>query len=299
MSILDIQHLKKSFSRAMVLDDLSFTLHSHEIYGFLGVNGSGKTTTMKCILGLYPVDGGQILVNGEPVCFGETKTNRWVGYLPDVPEFYGFLSAYEYLELCSRISSYSINDQKSRILSLLDQVGLRAGEKHIKTFSRGMKQRLGIAQALIHNPKLLICDEPTSALDPVGRKEILNVLHAVKAETAILFSTHILSDANALCDRIGVLNNGSLAYQGTIDDLKKRKRASGFQIDFADKKQCFQFHSCFHSGTIINERSVVVDEGNSKSMQQAMIILLDQDIIPLRIEQCEPTLESMFMEVIA
>ncbi len=220
MDILTLSDVSKAFGSKKIIDNLSFSVGEHNIFGFIGQNGAGKTTTMKMILGLLKIDSGEITVNGESVKFGNAKTNREIGYLPDVPEFYGFMTPKEYLTFCGKIAGIEKKYCDKRIEELIKLVGLNGVNKRISGFSRGMKQRLGIAQALLGNPKLLICDEPTSALDPLGRKEILDILSDVKKHTAILLSTHILSDVERICDKIAFLYNGKLALSGTIDEVK-------------------------------------------------------------------------------
>lgn len=214
MNILEVSHVSKRFGSRQIIEDLTFHVRENTIYGFIGQNGAGKTTTMKMILGLYPMDSGTIQVNGENVTYGQTNTNRYIGYLPDVPEFYGYMTPSEYLNLCGDITGLPKDQIKKRTSELLEIVGLDKANKRIHGFSRGMKQRLGIAQALLNQPKLLICDEPTSALDPMGRKEIIDILQLVKNQTTVIFSTHILSDVERICDEIGLLHNGKLALSG-------------------------------------------------------------------------------------
>lgn len=168
MNILEIRHVSRRFGEHEVLKDLSFSVPEHRIFGFIGKNGAGKTTTMKLITGLLSADKGEILVNGKAVRAGENETNQYIGYLPDVPEFYDFMTPAEYLMLCARITGMKGQESRKRICELLKLVGLEDGKRRIHGFSRGMKQRLGIAQALLNRPLLLICDEPTSALDPIG-----------------------------------------------------------------------------------------------------------------------------------
>ena len=218
MSILKIDDLHKSFRDNKVIGGLDLVVEENTIYGFIGNNGSGKTTTMKMVLGLLKQDSGEIYVNGERVAFGNTATNRHIGFLPDVPEFYAYMNAEEYLKLCAEITGLAKSGRKARIDHLLELVGLQGVDKRIKAYSRGMKQRLGIAQALINRPKLLICDEPTSALDPKGRKEILSILQQIKGETTVVFSTHILSDVERICDRAGILYGGKLVREIDLRD---------------------------------------------------------------------------------
>jgi ABC-2 type transport system ATP-binding protein len=217
-----------------VLDDVSFEVSKGSIFGFIGANGAGKTTTMKLILGLLAPDGGDIYVCGEKVRFGSSETNRHIGYLPDVPEYYNYLRPREYLKLCGEITGMPAKFIKSRSDELLQLVGLTTNKK-IGGFSQGMKQRLGVAQALLNEPKLLICDEPTSALDPVGRKDILDILCEIKGETTVVFSTHILSDVERICDSVAVLGKGKIVLNGSLSELKALHSDSDATINFASK----------------------------------------------------------------
>lgn len=244
MDILKISHVTKSFGSSRVIKDLSFSVPEHSVFGFIGQNGAGKTTTMKMILGLLKADGGEIFVNGEKVTFGQNRANQYIGYLPDVPEFYGFMTPNEYLTLCGRITGMNREEISRKSAELLELVGLENANKRIHSFSRGMKQRLGIAQALLNGPKLLICDEPTSALDPIGRKEILDILSSVKEHTTVLFSTHILSDVERICDRIAFLHDGSIALQGTIEEVRKIRRGSRIEIEFSKAEEAEKFAEC-------------------------------------------------------
>ncbi|MCL2083687.1 MAG: ABC transporter ATP-binding protein, partial [Oscillospiraceae bacterium] len=166
MDILRIENVYKSFGAARVIDGISLNVPEGSVFGFIGAHGAGKTTTMKMALGLLKPDGGHIYVLDEKVRFGMTPTNRHVGYLPDVPAFYGYMRPVEYLRFCGEAAGLPASEIKSRADGLLELVGLGGADKKISGFSRGMKQRLGVAQALINRPRLLICDEPTSALDP-------------------------------------------------------------------------------------------------------------------------------------
>jgi len=206
MSMLNITQLSKSFGTNKVIDGVEFSVPEGSIFGFIGPNGAGKTTTMKMALGLLEIDSGEIVICGEKAEFG--KTAKEVGYLPDVPEFYNYMKPIEYLTLCGEISGMSKAEIKNRGGELLELVGLSKVNRKVGGFSRGMKQRLGMAQALLNKPKLLICDEPTSALDPVGRKEILDILGEIRGETTVVFSTHILSDVERICDRAVFLHGG-------------------------------------------------------------------------------------------
>lgn len=304
MDILRIDHLFKSFGDNKVIDDLSFSVPEGSIFGFIGPNGAGKTTTMKMVLGLLRADSGQITVCDEPVTFGQTKTNRFIGYLPDVPEFYNYMKPKEYLALCGQITGLEAAAIKSRSGELLSMVGLEKANKRIGTFSRGMKQRLGIAQALLNGPRLLICDEPTSALDPIGRKEILEILQQVKGKTTVIFSTHILSDVERICDRISVLYKGRLAMSGTLTELKAQHKRDSLLIEFAsaaDKQRFVDIPKI--KPLLVNADQtylgITLHSGDVQGAEAATLDALSQGgILPIKIEVLEPTIESLFMEVV-
>ncbi len=304
MEILTLKGVSKQFGELEVIKNLDFTVKEHSVFGFIGRNGAGKTTTMKMILGFLAPTKGEILVCNEKVSYGNTKTNRVIGYLPDVPEFYGYMKPGEYLNLCGELTGLSkaqINRKKEELLSL---VGLEGVNRRIKGFSRGMKQRLGIAQALLNEPRLLICDEPTSALDPVGRKEILDILHVAKQHTTIVFSTHILSDVERICDSIGVLNQGSLVLEGSVSDIKSTGRGDIIQIEPAGMEYLERMNQKlrmlpFVTETVVKENKIEVHMGNAISSGKEILGLLVREEIPvIRYEILEPTLENIFLEVV-
>lgn len=304
MDILTIEHLSKSFGTNKVIDDLSFSVPEHAVFGFIGQNGAGKTTTMKMILGLLKPNGGRINVYDQTVTYGQTKTNRQIGYLPDVPEFYHYMKPLEYLNLCGKITGLSNEKIKEKSQELIVLVGLEKANKRIGGFSRGMKQRLGIAQALLNEPKLLICDEPTSALDPMGRKEILDILSRVKGKTTVLFSTHILSDVERICDHIAVLHNGKLALSGTLAHIKKQHKRDGLLIEFSSQAEKEQFTAAPEIlPHLVDAKqtatSLMIHTGSLDRAEAAVIATLSEKrLLPVKLEVLEPTLESLFMEVV-
>ena len=304
MNILEINGLYKSFGSNAVINDLNLVVPEHSIFGFMGQNGAGKTTTMKMILGLLRPNSGNIYVCGEKVSYGETKTNRNIGYLPDVPEFYGYMKPMEYLKLCGEITGLSKNQIKERSGKLLSLVGISNVNRRIGEFSRGMKQRLGIAQALLNEPKLLICDEPTSALDPIGRKEILDILLSVKGKATVIFSTHILSDVERICDHVAILNKGKIALSGTFSEIKEQYRRDSFIIDFISEKDAVCFYECEELKVLKVQlkrdgSEIIAKVSNIKNGGQFFIDLLSKkQITPVKFEMMEPTLESLFMEVV-
>ena len=291
MDILSIKGLKD------VLRGVDLTVGENRIFGFVGRNGAGKTTTMKAVLGLLRPDDGEIEVVGEKVRFGETPTNRYIGYLPDVPEFYPFMTAREYLKLLGESLEMTKEEIAERSEKLLTLVGLSEENGKIKGYSRGMKQRLGIAQALIGKPKLIICDEPTSALDPVGRREILDVLLAASKESTILFSTHILSDVESICTDVAFLEGGRIVMQGTIQELRAEKPSDEFIIQLdsvSDKERAI---AAFPELEARDGDSVAI-KSEQAHIAEIMLELTKMGVSVRKIERIEPTLESLFMEVV-
>lgn len=299
MDILTFSHVSKSFGRNKVIDDLSFSVPEHSVFGFIGQNGAGKTTAMKMILGLLKPDGGEIFVHGEPVRFGQNHTNKYIGYLSDVPEFYDYMTPKEYLTLCGQITGMRKDIILQQSDRLLDLVGLGHSGKRIRGFSRGMKQRLGIAQALLNSPKLLICDEPTSALDPLGRKEFLDILSSAKENTTVFFSTHILSDVERICDKITFLHNKTAMLSGSLKEIKNLRKGNGLELEFYKPEDAGLFLSQYPGGIRVSGLKVRFDRKTEQDMITIMQVLVRHDIAIQRIEMLEPALEDLFMEVVA
>lgn len=296
MDVLSIQNLKKNFGSKEVLCGLDLSVPEHSIFGFVGKNGAGKTTAMKAVLGLLKPDSGEIHVMGERVRFGQTRTNRHIGYLPDVPEFYSYMTPQEYLTLCGEVCGMGRADIAARRNDLLELVGLGQESRRIKGFSRGMKQRLGIAQALLNRPKLLICDEPTSALDPAGRKEILDTLLAAREQTTVLFSTHILSDVERICNEVAFLHGGKIAMQGTMAELRSKRPCDGFLVETEQEEAVGMIRKAFnelqHTG-----QNTLTFHGSEDRFFSILQYVVENKISIQRVERMEPTLESLFLEV--
>ena len=297
MEMLSLKSVSKSFGSRNIIREVSFSVKENSIFGFVGENGAGKTTTMRMILGLLKADAGEILVNGEKVTFGQNKTNRFIGYLPDVPEFYDFMTPLEYLYLCGKVTGMEKSQCQAKSEELLALVGLSGENKRIHGFSRGMKQRLGIAQALLHSPKLLICDEPTSALDPAGRKEILEILQEVKRHTTVLFSTHILSDVERICDEVAFLHQGCVAFSGTMEEVRGRSGQTGFEVEFLTPEDLLVFARAFPGGIRQDSRLLSYDKKYGENMKDMLRFLADKELSVSRLERKERSLEDLFMEV--
>lgn len=294
MDMLHISGLRKRFGEKEVLRGLDLAVPEKSIFGFVGRNGAGKTTTMKLVLGLMKPDAGEITVAGEPVRFGQTPTNRHIGYLPDVPEFYPFMTAPEYLRFCGEISGLPRAETERRARELLEMVGLGQEKHRIRGFSRGMKQRLGIAQALLNRPRLLICDEPTSALDPVGRKEILDILLAVREQTTVLFSTHILADVERICTDVAFLEDGVLALQGKLAEVKNRFRTDAYLLEPETPADMAALQTAFPQLAATDAGQLILP---AEAASDALRFIADHGIRLTKLEKQEPSLERLFMEV--
>ncbi|MDO4544645.1 MAG: ABC transporter ATP-binding protein [Bacillota bacterium] len=314
MKLLKIDNLQKSFGSNKVLNGLSFDVEEGDLLGFIGQNGAGKTTTMKIILGLLAQDGGTVRFNGQQVRYGNTATNKNIGYLPDVPAFYDYMRPLEYLRLCGEISHMEKAHLPSRCAELLELVGLSDAKGKISGFSRGMKQRLGIAQALLSRPKLLLCDEPTSALDPAGRKEVLDILAQITGNTTVLFSTHVLSDVERICNKAVLLHQGKTAFCGRLQDVKGRRRHDTILIRFEDSASAAELvrllKGLYAKGTdllscdpashaTLADSTVRIRTPNMARAEANLFKLMaSRSLLPAKVEIEEPTLESVFLEVI-
>ena len=220
-------HLKKKSS----LESLTMQVEDGEVFGFLGPNGAGKSTTIKLLMGIIFPTAGSAQILGKPV--SDITMHRDIGYLPEQPYFYDYLTAAEVLDYFARFHGFGAAERKERVQKMLKKVGLEtAGKIQLRKYSKGMLQRVGLAQAILHDPKLVILDEPMSGLDPVGRREVRDIIMELKnAGKTILFSTHILSDAETLCDRVGVIAGGKLRGVGSPGSIVGMK-TTGMEIIF-------------------------------------------------------------------
>ena len=230
MNSVETKNLTKKYSTTLAVDNVNIQVPEGCCCGFLGKNGAGKTTTIKMLVGLIRPTSGTIRMDGKDQHFGQ-QNSAVFGYLPDVPNFYGYMTGEEFLQLCARICKIPSGEAKQRIKELLNLVGLGKTRTSISGYSRGMKQRLGIAQAMINRPKVIFMDEPMSALDPMGRKDVAEIIQSLKG-TTVIFSTHILADVENVCDYILIIENGKMVAQETMDGLRRRHSDNTAKIRF-------------------------------------------------------------------
>ena len=221
MNVVETRDLTKQYGTVRALDGVSLTVPEGSVFGFLGPNGAGKTTMLRILLGLAPPTAGSASIFNRDTSTERDAIHARVGFLPDVPGFYPWMTGAEFMRFAGSLFAIPEPQLSQRTDALLDMAGLAGNRNPVGGYSRGMKQRLGIAQALIHDPDLLILDEPTSALDPLGRADVLQMIASLRGRTTVLFSSHLLGDVERVCDQVAVLDRGRLVVQGTVDELRR------------------------------------------------------------------------------
>lgn len=300
MNAFELKDLKKSFDNTLIIKGLNLQIKQGEVYGFIGKNGAGKTTTINLLLSLVHKDSGDIIVDNEVVSFTDQDYKKKIGYVPDVPVFPTYMNASDYLKYTLDIYGFKGN-VREKVEEVLNFVSLENTKKKISSYSRGMKQRLAIAQALIHDPDILIMDEPTSALDPVGRNDVMNIIMKLKGSKTIFYSTHILDDVEKVCDRIGILHNGELILEDNIVNLQDRFYSRVNYIETTSKPEDLL-------ETIKKTKMVKAFQANNKGVNVKLkdefrsndllrkLSDMDEEIVEYR--QVKPTLEDIFIKEI-
>ena len=228
---IEAQALRKRFGKTTALESVTFEVPRGSVFGFLGPNGAGKTTTIRILTGLARPTSGSARVLGHDLGALGHQARREIGFLPDVPAFYQWMTAADFLHLAGRLFGLAGRELGERVDTLLDLAGLSGVTTRIGGFSRGMKQRLGVAQALVNAPSLLLLDEPTSALDPIGRREVLDMIASLRERTTVFFSTHILADVERVCDTAAILDRGRVVVSAPVAELKRRAAAERLTVD--------------------------------------------------------------------
>lgn len=290
--LLEVTGLTKRYADKTVVDALDFKLEEHTSTALIGPNGAGKTTTLSMLTGLLKPTTGSV-----KMLRGDFRAN--IGFLPQYPQFQPWLSALEFVEMTARLSGIPARKAKLEAQKTLEFVGLEeALHKKIATFSGGMKQRLGISQAIVHRPKLLLLDEPVSALDPVGRREVLDLLKGLQQETTILYSTHILNDAEEMTDQLLFLRDGKLVEQGTLREVRQRFDEPVYVVEFGSEEEAslFASQSELHAKAEGCNAYVEIREGNS-NMQQLLERLSISPYTVRKVERKTASLEEIFMKV--
>ncbi|CAH1205108.1 putative ABC transporter ATP-binding protein YxlF [Paenibacillus plantiphilus] len=304
MALLTVKGLTKSFESTQAVNSIGFTIHEGRCVALLGPNGAGKTTAIRMLTGLIAPTSGDIEFHG----IGPGADRRsLIGFLPQVPAFYNWMTGREFLIYAGRLCGLSAKEAQTRSSELLERVGIAsAAKRRIAGYSGGMKQRLGLAQALIHRPKLLILDEPVSALDPIGRREVMELLRSLKLETTVLFSTHVLHDAEELCDDVLIMRAGRIAVGGSIQDIRSEHRQPILSLEIEQDEHSRKWlqnwlktppayvktYSALSGGV-----RLVVDDVNA-ARRNLLAELVESDVRMTKLEIGHTTLEDLFMKAV-
>jgi ABC-2 type transport system ATP-binding protein len=284
-------HMKKKRS----LDGLSMQVREGEIFGFLGPNGAGKSTTIKLLMGIIFPTSGSARILGKPI--SDVAMHREIGYLPEQPYFYDYLTAEELLNYFARFHGVAASERRERVRTMLKKVGLEtAGKIQLRKYSKGMLQRVGMAQAILHDPKVVILDEPMSGLDPVGRREVRDIILEMKQQgKTVMFSTHILPDAESLCDRVGVIVGGKLQGTGTPDEIVGAK-PQGYEV-------LFEYHTAKNPRpAILSQAAQTGSRYRAQVPEEKLYAALEElrqaGARIVGVTQIKPTLEEFFMHLV-
>ena len=307
MTAISTRGLSKYYGAIKALENLNLEVPENVVFGFLGPNGAGKTTTVKLLTGFAHPTSGEAWVAGEKVGDGNLALQSKIGLLPDVPAFYDWMSGREFLHFVGELHGLNQNEIKQRTAELLELVELKkAGNRRVGGYSRGMRQRLGIAQALVNRPKVLFMDEPTSALDPLGRRDILNLILRLRENTTIFMSSHNLSDIERVCDMVGIVDKGQLMTVSTVEALQKKYARSIFELEFMEdagpfvetlKKIPWLAEPSIVTGNgapMVRVRAVDIDRARKELPQ----LITESGLTLTRYELSLPSIEEIFMEIV-
>jgi ABC-2 type transport system ATP-binding protein len=299
--------LTKRFGEIVALDRLDLSVNEREVFGFLGPNGAGKTTTVKMLTGLSAPTSGKAYICGQEVTQGSVEVRKNFGFLPDVPAFYDWMTGEEYLLFAGELYGMTYPAITKRAAELLDLVEIKKSAKRkVGGYSRGMKQRLGIAQAMLNHPKVLFLDEPTSALDPIGRRDVLDLIGKLKEEATVFMSTHILSDVERVCDSVGIIDKGKLLVTSTVDELRHKYARSVFEIEFEEDDKSFVETVQSRPWFLKAEKALtngsptlrVTARDVAAARKELPHLIAASNLTLLRYELAQPSLEDIFVEVV-
>jgi ABC-2 type transport system ATP-binding protein len=297
--MISVKNLTKTYDQHPVVDDVSFTLEKGKCVALLGPNGAGKTTTLRMMAGLISPSKGDVGFKDS-----EAKDIRGhIGYLPQHPHFHSWMTGKEFLRYVGRLAHLSKKEAATHTEELLERVGIAESKnRRIGKYSGGMKQRLGIAQALIHQPKLLMLDEPVSALDPIGRRDLLNLMEELKHETTILYSTHILSDAEEASDEILLMHKGSIVEAGALEKVKAKYQVDKVSLRFSNDTESYQKKLetlDFVTRSELQKQTLHLYVKDTGAAREQILCLASQHKWPLqKFEIGQTTLEDLFMKVV-
>jgi len=303
--MIRIENLVKSYDYHEVLKGITLEVKKGEIYGFIGPNGAGKSTTMNILAGLIDYQSGKCIVKGREVKKNINRQFRDIGYLPEDPRFYPYMNAREYLSFIGTMGGDTVKIIRKKTEWLLDMVKLtKVSKRPIGTYSRGMRQRLGIAVAMYHDPEVLLLDEPSSALDPEGRKDVIEIIQQLKNHKKTVFlSTHILNDIERICDRIGILHEGKIVVDESLEILMNRYLQPIYDIEFKEVLNENQIDTIktasFVEQVTINGKNIsLVIKDMDLNGKNVLKLLAKTEMPIISMNMRKPSLEDIFMKVV-
>jgi ABC-2 type transport system ATP-binding protein len=304
---ISVRGLTKRYGSILALDSLDLQVPAGSVFGFLGPNGAGKTTTLRILTSLANADAGAAAIQGVPAGDGAPNRRGLIGYLDQDPRFHGWMRGRELLELVGSLYGMRGGELRARIDETLDVVGLAdAGRRAIGGYSGGMRQRLGLAQAILNRPPVLLLDEPVSALDPEGRRDVLEVIRRLGGESTVLFSTHILNDVERVCDRVAILDHGRLVTEGPMDELLARYAKPIYVVEpeaaderemaaLAEQLRAVPGIASVEAGTA-GLRVAAHDDAEVAARLLAAVATCGIPVV--RFERQRPTLEDVFLQLV-
>ena len=298
--MLEVKNIKKSYGDKVVLDGVNLNIKKGEVFGLIGANGSGKTTLFNIISQLLAADGGEVFLDGKKISNIDDLSKK-LGYIIDIPAMFEYMTAKEYLDFLFCSSNKLKEVKEKKILEVLKRVGLdEVQNKRIKSFSRGMKQKIGIAAGLIFNPEIILMDEPSSALDPIGRRDVLSIIDSLKEQgKTIILSTHILNDIERVCTRVGLLVDGKIVIEGKISEIMKQFSENKIMV-VAEKEAKLEICKLLKKKKLTNDfepRSSALEIGfkNDKNKKEIMQAIVESEIEFNEISIKHKTLEEIFV----
>jgi ABC-2 type transport system ATP-binding protein len=301
------EELRKVFGEFTALDGLSLSVEEGTVFGFLGPNGAGKTTTIRILTGLAHATSGQAWILGKEITSNRHEIAQQIGFLPEEPAFYTWMTPREFLDYVGRVFGLSAVERSTRTKELLALAGLEeAAKRRIGGFSRGMRQRLALAQALVNRPKVLFLDEPASALDPQGRKEVLDFIEQLRGQCTVFMSTHILADVERVCDTVGIINRGRLVTEAPREDLLAQYAVPALELDVDEESEAMIIP---WSETLrgvpwvkaINQQGLVVRvivNDIETAKKELLRSVTQAGIVFNRYEVVKPSLEDVFLQLV-
>ncbi len=307
MAAIRVEGLRKTFGEVRALDGLTLSVEPGVVFGFLGPNGAGKTTTIRILTGLAWPNGGRAWVTGVEVTDDRRQVAGRIGYMPQDPAFYPWMTPQEFLDYVGRVFGLSARESRTRAQELLELVGLsEAARRRIGGFSGGMRQRLGLAQALINRPQVLFLDEPVSGLDPAGRKGVLELIEGLRGQCTVFMSTHILGDVERVCDAVGIINRGKLVTEAPQEELLERYAVPAFEVEaengFVEQldawAESLRRLDWVTSVAVSGRTARVVVNDVAAGKRELLATAVQSGLILTRYEMVRPSLEDVFLKLV-